>query len=196
MTPTGEVSAAIIAGGQGTRMGGRIKALIEVDGETILARQLRLLREVVGGEIIISANDPLPFAGCAHRVIADEVRDSGPLAGLAACRAAITSPWLLCIASDMPSISAAVLAAIIAARDSSVDAVIPVIDGRPEPLCALYGPRCLEVFRERLTSGRRSLRGLVDCDDLVVRTLTEADIRDVDPTFSSFTNLNLPDDLG
>ena len=53
MTPAG-FSGVVLAGGKSSRMG-RDKATLFVAGETLLARQLRLLAEAGGAELLVSA---------------------------------------------------------------------------------------------------------------------------------------------
>jgi molybdopterin-guanine dinucleotide biosynthesis protein A len=53
------VSALILAGGKATRFGGIAKHLLVVDGETIFARQVRVLAPRVA-EILVSCADDIP----------------------------------------------------------------------------------------------------------------------------------------
>jgi molybdopterin-guanine dinucleotide biosynthesis protein A len=53
-----DASALILAGGKATRLGGIAKHLIIVGGETILARQTRILAPRVA-EIIVSSPQPI-----------------------------------------------------------------------------------------------------------------------------------------
>ena len=80
-----KILGAIIAGGHSTRMGGREKSFILLDGATLLDRTLSRLRFQVD-EVIINANgDPARFASTKTIVIEDILTDVGtPLAGLQA----------------------------------------------------------------------------------------------------------------
>jgi molybdopterin-guanine dinucleotide biosynthesis protein A len=69
----------VLAGGQSRRMG-TDKALLQLSGETLLARALRLLRPQVEG-LAISANMPIT---AEYPILADEVPDQGPLGGVLA----------------------------------------------------------------------------------------------------------------
>lgn len=104
----GPLVAAIIAGGRAVRLGGRVKALIEIDGETILDRQRALLAPRVDA-IVISANDAAPFADTGLEVVADRAEGGGPMLGIAAALEATGADWLLALGSDMPNVSGAVL---------------------------------------------------------------------------------------
>lgn len=70
----------ILAGGLGTRMGGRNKATILLDGQSLLAHVANRLKPMVAA-IIISSNEPVEFAELP--VIKDDLPGRpGPLAGI------------------------------------------------------------------------------------------------------------------
>jgi molybdenum cofactor guanylyltransferase len=78
-----KILGAIIAGGHSTRMGGREKSFLELDGTTLLERTLSRLRFQVD-EVVINANgDAARFAKTGAVVIEDLLSEVGtPLAGL------------------------------------------------------------------------------------------------------------------
>jgi molybdopterin-guanine dinucleotide biosynthesis protein A len=187
-----DVTAVILAGGAGRRMGGAIKPLLEVDGRRILDRQLAVLRPRVGA-VVVSANDaawsPVP-------VIADPVVDGGPLAGLAAGLAAATTPWILAVAGDMPWLAGAVIDRILATADGEIDgAVVPRVGGFPEPLLAAYHVRALPAITAALARGERSPSRLIERGELAVRWIEEAALRELDAELRSFASVNEPSDL-
>lgn len=188
------IVAAVIAGGRAVRFGGRVKALLEIDGSTILDRQRRAVEGRVA-EVVVSANDPAPFAATGLRVIADDGDASGPMAGISACLTATGADWLLATASDMPMVTAAVVDLLIDGIADDVDAVAPWVGGYPEPLLALYSRRCLPELRRRLSGSGRSLGRLLAGDALRVARLPEAALRAVDPDLRCLINLNRPGDL-
>ena len=63
---------------------GRDKAGVEFAGEPLWQRQLRTLRQTGADEILISGREDACYRDCGFPVIEDKVRDSGPLAGVAA----------------------------------------------------------------------------------------------------------------
>jgi molybdopterin-guanine dinucleotide biosynthesis protein A len=76
------VTGVVLAGGQGSRMGGVDKGLQPFRGEPMVAHVLARLAPQVS-EILINANrNPEAYASFGHRVIADEIAGfAGPLAG-------------------------------------------------------------------------------------------------------------------
>lgn len=189
-----DVAAAIIAGGQARRLEGRVKALIQVQGRTVLDRQLAVLAPAFPA-MAISANDPTPFRATGLPVLPDSRPGLGPLAGIAAALAWCPAPYLLVVAGDMPYVDAPVIDLLLAGRGPGVDVVVPFIGGLPEPLLALYARSCLPVAEQRLRAGRHKTAGLITEEGLLVRRVDEPALRAVDPALRCFTNLNAASDL-
>lgn len=78
-----KILGAIIAGGNSTRMGGREKAFLELDGVTLIERVSSRIGFQVDDLVINANGDPTRFAALDHVVIADRLDDvRTPLAGL------------------------------------------------------------------------------------------------------------------
>ena len=77
-----EVSGVVLAGGQGSRMGGVDKGLQEFRGKPMVAHAIERLAPQVG-EIIINANRNVEeYRAFGHRVVSDSITGfAGPLAG-------------------------------------------------------------------------------------------------------------------
>src|SRR5262249_45890562 len=105
MSPSNRCAAAVLAGGQATRMGGRQKAFLTLEGRRIIDRQLEVLGSVFG-EIWISANDPQPFQDLGLPVVPDAIPGVGPLGGLVAVLEASFAARVFVVACDMPFIVA------------------------------------------------------------------------------------------
>ena len=101
MSPAPALSAGILAGGEGRRMGGADKGLVLYRGLPLVRHVLAALADQCG-ECIVSANRNLDvYEAFGVRVVRD-VAGSGPLAGLAALLAAARHDWLLCVPCDAP----------------------------------------------------------------------------------------------
>jgi molybdopterin-guanine dinucleotide biosynthesis protein A len=202
---TSDFSALILAGGKATRLGGIAKHAIVVDGETIFARQVRLLSPRVA-EILVAGPAIEGF-----RNVRDVMEGAGPLAGIAAGLAACRTPWLLVIAGDMPRVTGELIDALMsAARTGSdatsatqndavgnsgrtsisdeLDAVGVRVNGLPEPLLCVLHTRVLPVIERALAAGRFKASRILTDDGLRVRWL------DADP--DAVRNINSPEDLG
>ena len=182
-------AAAIMAGGKATRMGGRPKSFLVVEGERIIDRQLAVLRPR-HDEIFIIANDVPLYQPLGLPVHPDLVLDAGPLAGILAAVVAARADRVIAIACDMPYLSAEALALL---EEGDEDVVIPVAGGRPEPLFARYGRACAAAIRARLDRGERKVTSFFA--DVSVREIPEERLRAVDPTLRFLANCNSPEDL-
>ena len=127
-----------------------------------------------------------------HLVAVDVFPDCGSLGGIYTGLNASPTQWCLVTACDMPFLSAPLLSHLASLRDG-FDAVVPVVDGRPEPTHALYTRRCLPAIEARLSAGQLKISGFFD--DVAVRYVPENEIRDFDPDLLSFFNINRPEDL-
>ncbi len=110
------VAAVILAGGQGRRMGGADKGLIEYQGRPLTEWALAALTPQVD-ELVISANRNFDaYAAYGHRVLPDTLRDfPGPLAGVLAALQAVAADWLLVAPCDTPHLPVDLAARLLAA---------------------------------------------------------------------------------
>lgn len=192
------VAAAIIGGGAARRFGGAPKHLLEVEGQSIAARQLSALR-VVFDHVFVVARDPAPWMDFGVQVVTDEFRAAhdervGPLAGIEAALRGLPSDKhsVVCVACDMPFLEPAALQRL---RDESPDAdvVMPRVAGHPEPLFARYGRAVLPTASAQLQTGDYKVSRLLD--GINVAWLEETELRRMDPTLRFLCNVNRPEDL-
>jgi len=195
-----QISAAIIAGGMATRMGGAAKAFLDLGGEAILDRQLYILRPRFA-DLIAAAGSEEPrgetanaFTSRGMRIVVDEFPSAGPLAGLHAALAACKTEWVFALACDMPFLDGTLIdqLATIAMYDDASDALIPSRKGKPEPLHALYRPRLAAEAASCLANGRRAVVDLLS--GVNTRLLKEKDLPGMSQSYT-WTNLNTPADL-
>ncbi len=182
-----EVSALILAGGKATRFGGIAKHEIVIDGETIFARQVRVLAPRVA-EIVVSS--PRPIEG--YRTVQDVVAGIGPLAGIAAGLAACRTEWLLVVAGDMPHITGQLIDLLLCdlRETAPISAVGVRVGGMPEPLvCLLRRDDMLPIVERRIAAGDYKASRLLT-DELQVRWI---ELGDADR--KAVRNVNSPEDL-
>lgn len=191
-----DISAVILAGGISRRLG-RDKAAEPFGDETLLHRVVRRASESVDSNdvVIVVANtgqsERAP-ADIPHRLVLDALPGSGTLGGIYTGLEAARNEWALVVACDLPFLSAPLLRYMTGLRDG-VDAVVPVIGGRPEPTHALYSRLCLPAISQQLQAGQLKAAGFLDL--VRVRYVDEDEARRFDPELLSFFNVNRPEDL-
>lgn len=180
-------SAAILAGGQARRFGGRDKRGLVVDGRSILERQMAVLIELTRDILIVGASD----ATYPARSVPDHIPGCGPLGGLHAALDAAEGDATIVIACDMPYLSTPFLECLLTlTRDA--DAVVPHTARGYHPLCAAYTRACLAPVAARLAEGRLKMVELFE--DVRVRVVTADEIAAFGSSDRLLTNVNTPAD--
>jgi molybdenum cofactor guanylyltransferase len=188
------VSGAVLTGGRSSRMG-HDKALIEIQGESILERTLRSLSSVSSHLFIVGERDAYRRFGVP--VLADAVSGAGPLGGIATALLNSPTDYMFIVGCDMPLLSSPLLQAM-ASEPRSFDALVPYPirgsdNSEPQPLHALYSTRCINPIMARLKRNELKIQEFLD--DIDVRLLDFQWLRQFDPDLRSFTNVNTPEDL-
>ncbi len=157
------ISAAILAGGQASRLSGLPKGTLRVGRQmTIMERQIHQCRESGMHEVIIVANHSEPYESFGVPIIADNRTNAGPMAGIEAALAHYqgSAEAVLFVPCDLPFISAREFNCM---RNrfltSQASAVYAVTRGSVwHPLCAIAGCDLLTTVSDALTRGERKIR--------------------------------------
>jgi molybdenum cofactor guanylyltransferase len=174
----------VLAGGRGRRIGGD-KAIVELEGRALVRYPLETLHEVCDRVAVVAKRDTIlpALAGVADLWIEpDEPRH--PLAGVAHALALAGGRSVLAVAVDLPLVDAATLRALCAVDPAGAAAVVPRVEGRLQPLCALYLPAAARPLAAFDASARATD---------VVEQLGIREVAFADPT--PFLNVNRPEDL-
>ena len=180
-------TAAILAGGQARRLGGRDKSALRVGAGSILERQLAVLRALTPHILIVGRAS----AGVDVRVVEDRIAGAGALGGLYTALVEAPTEQVLVVACDMPFISAPFLATL-AALGTGCDAAIPRDAHGPHPLCASYHRRIADRLKTCIDEG--ALRISDALRDLQVRDIGPDELAPFDPDGRLLINVNTPGD--
>ena len=168
---------------------GMDKAALAIDGVTMIDRAIGLVRSagieaaIVGGKASY---------GAGIRVVGDDWPGAGPLGGIATALRDSRSEWSLVIACDMPYLTTEWLEFLISRADSEFDAVAPMNERGPEPLCALYHRSAEPKIRGAMERGvRKVTEGL---NELRVLYLESETWKGFDSDGLLFKNMNEPAD--
>jgi molybdopterin-guanine dinucleotide biosynthesis protein A len=181
------VAAVILAGGQGRRMGGADKGLVEFQGRPLIEWVLDALAPQVE-EIVISANRNIErYAKYGRRVLPDELPDfPGPLAGVLAALQAVDTDWLLVVPCDTPHLPADLALRLLgAAQLEKVSLAVAADDARTHHSCFVVRTDQCDNLAAFLARGERAVRQW------------QASLSSVRVRFDAagFANFNRPEDM-
>ena len=154
-----QVTAAIIAGGKGERIGGQDKGWLEVNGQPMIEWILQSIAPQVP-HIIINANRNLKrYQQYQFPVITDPVNDfSGPLAGISAVMKAAQTDYILTLPCDTPKVSANLVERMWHTLIANHADIAIAHDGRRlQPMTALIATRLLPSLEAFLAAGDRKV---------------------------------------
>jgi molybdopterin-guanine dinucleotide biosynthesis protein A len=192
-TRSDDMTGVLLAGGRSRRMG-RDKRFLELDGRTLLDLTLAGL-EAVFSTVIVSVADRDPrLDSLRHRVVTDVVPDRAALGGLYTALSASATPRIFAAACDMPLLNPAVVARLLTLAGNADVVMVQLANGL-QPMHAIYSKACLPHLERMASANQLAIQELSRASGLNVRIVPEEDIRDLDPQFLSFLNVNTPADL-
>lgn len=192
------LSALILAGGKGKRMGFQEKALLDIDGRPLISYVIRRLEKVVG-DIIISVRDKaqkelLMSVLPEYAYVCDIHKNTGPLSGIISGLSACKEEYCFIAACDMPFINEKIVEMLFDMSKNHDAAIVRRENGRIETLHAVYKcrPMILETNRA-IINGETKI--LAPINRMKVNYVEIGSIRKIDPDLRTFININTPEDL-
>ena len=184
------VSGIILAGGKSRRMG-VFKPFLLIEGRRMIDVIIDKLRPFFG-EIMIVTDNKNKFLGFKDvRVVEDLVKECGPLGGIYTGLKEMSDESGFFIACDMPFLHNGLIERIL---DATVEGgriqevVLPLVEGKIEPLHSVYSKRILPKIKTALEQKRLSIKDfLKDCRCKYV------EVREDER--KSFANINTREDL-
>ena len=194
------MGAVVLAGGRSSRMGPS-KALLDWHGRTAVAHAVEVVGEGVGGGPVCVVRAPGQELPTLDAIVADDaVAHRGPLGGLHAGLTAVAGQVEVVFACgvDTPLLAPAFVRAVCGSLRDGDAAVVPVIDGRAQPLLAAYrtaiAPQ-LQALLDRGAFGLRDISGTCAVRELSEHELlADAELAAVDPRLRSAANANTPEE--
>lgn len=186
-----KAAAIILSGGKSSRMGTN-KALLKINEKTNIERISDRLKPLFD-DIILVTNDLEQYEFLGLKIVSDQFPGMGPLAGVHAGLKASEYETNFIVACDMPFVSGELAQALVD-KSSDYDAVIPVINGKQQPLFAVFQKRAAIEVEQCIKQERLRMKHLLD--RLNVLYVTEKDLE----TNSShdlervFFNMNHPNE--
>jgi molybdenum cofactor guanylyltransferase len=182
----------LLAGGQATRMGGGDKALRTLGGIPLLAHAIASLRPQCDALLISANGEAKRFARFDLPIVADDIENAGPLAGILAgldFAAAQQASFVVSAPTDTPFLPADLVAKLHAARAAaSADIACTRSGGATHPAIAFWPVAVRTALRQALDQNLRKV------DRFMSRYVVAYADWPVTP-FDPFFNINAPDDL-
>lgn len=148
------IHGLLLTGGKSTRMG-QDKASIQIGNQTLAERVAAELGKVCERVTVLGPN---PVRGTTDH-LSDEDQYPGPLVAISRVK---TDADAVFIAScDLPAFNSELVHTLLSLLDHH-DAVMPVLAGREQPLCAIYKGRALESAGALVDQGERRVMTWVD----------------------------------
>lgn len=183
------ISGIILAGGQGQRFGGADKGLLLLDGRPLVAHVASALLPQVS-TLIISANRNLDSYRTLGYAVVEDLRGPflGPLAGIAAALATVTTELALVAPCDTPFLPHDLCQRLYAALQHHQADIAIAHDGqRLQQMCVLLRRELLDSLNTELAAGRLKVqKWMVEQRHCIVDFSDEA---------RCFMNINNNDDL-
>ena len=183
------ITAVVLAGGRGRRLGGQDKGLVDLDGRPLIEHILGLVTPQVSAVIINANRNQQIYADLGHPVISDNMADyQGPLAGFAVALAACNTDYIMTLPCDGPYVPVDLVSRLSAAmKDNDAELAVAYDGQRMQPVYALIPRSLLGSLQDFLDAGDRKI------DLWYARHNTAlADFSDV---IDTFFNINTEDDL-
>ena len=183
-----DVTAVILAGGQGRRMGGQDKGLLDFGGRLMIEIIIEAL-ENQRIDIVINANrNQSTYQSYGYPVISDDLKDfQGPLAGFASAMAAVKTKFILTLPCDSPMLADNFVECFIESHNREQAPVCVAHDGkRLQPVYALIDTGLLDDLKRFLQIGERKI-------DRWYAQYSYANV-DFSNATTMFENINTPED--
>jgi len=194
-------TGVILAGGENRRMP-VLKAFIEVDGEKIIEKNLKIMQKLFK-EIFIVTNQPEIYLYLGIPLFGDVYNVRGPMTGIFTSLLNASNRWVFITACDMPFINEHLIR-YMASKRNNYDAVAPkssvpsfrkgkLRGDYTEPLFAFYSKRLILNMEKSIIAGKTGLKDFLN--NKRVKYIKTDEIKNIDKDAKSFVNLNAPEDL-
>ena len=181
------ITAVILAGGQGVRFSGLDKGLLELNKRPLIQHLVNRIKPQVS-KIIISANRNLDtYKNLGFPVFEDDIRGyAGPLAGILKALQQSQSDWLLTVPADSPFIPIDIAQQLISSVQNKKIA-IPHDGKHLQPTFALIHKSMEASLKDFLDKGERKARVWMQQQPHI--------IVDFSDKTDAFTNINTEGEL-
>ena len=185
-------TGVILSGGLNTRFSGKNKAFVSVGGKRIIDRLLEVFTELFD-DLILVTNHPEEFLQWDLTIVTDIFDLRSSLTGIHTGLFYANNPYAFFSACDTPFLNKDLVGILIEQIEPKIDIIMPHTAAGFEPLCAIYSKRCLKPAEDHLKAKKLKIQWALRSSR--TKTISEKELRRVDPELISFFNINTPQDL-
>lgn len=181
-----DVTAIVLCGGSGSRLGEADKTLLRVLGRPLVSHTVDGLAPQVGRVVLSCGRDPAPYAELGYEVVPDVRPGDGPLGGVAGALPSVDSDWILIHPGDAPFPDHALVARL-GPTAATRGLAVPRTGSQRQHLVLLLSRAMAGELVGYYEAGGRAIR--LWLDEHEVEGVDMSDVAD------SFFNVNTPADL-
>ena len=193
------LTGIILAGGKSSRLG-RNKSTEILLGKSLFHRVVESIAKVCDPILVVtSADSIIPELPSQYpmREIIDVEKNKGPLQALQSALPYSDTPYSFIASCDVPFLSSSLIErmAAMCPNNQSLDAIVPVIEGKPQVLHSIYHRR-IEATIRRISSDEPRTLGITSIlKELRVLFVDQKDILRTDSDLWSFFDIDNKEDL-
>lgn len=184
------MTGIILCGGRNARMGEN-KAFIEIDGERIIERTIRIFRDIFQ-EIILVTNAPLEYLDLEVKIVTDIIKGKAALGGIYSGLFHSSFDHAFVCPCDMPSLNRDFIQYMVR-KTNGYDIVVPSTPHGLQPLHAIYSKKCIPSIKKLIDEDKLKITGFYKMPK-VLRIPADV-IAEFGPFEKMFVNINSPEDL-
>jgi len=178
-----EITAVVLAGGQGRRVDEQDKGLLEFRGKNLVEHVIKSLSTQTDNIVVVANRNIETYTALGFPVISDRIEGfQGPLAGIDAAFSVTGSSFLLCVPCDSPFIPDNLMQRLILSATGNNPIVVASDGKRLHPVISLVHRSVWPDIENRLSEGRLRLMEWIEA--------TGYDIADFSSSPEVLQNLN------
>jgi len=183
---TADITALLLCGGKGARLGGQDKPLLSLGSDKIINHLLTRLKPQTGEIVISCSRNVARYEAYESRIVVDEAPDEGPLGGLQSAFKAVNTEWALTCPGDIPFLTSELVTRL--SLDAERQGVaVPFADNERQNLCLLINRKRRNELVAFYAQGGRAVKRWLDFASIQSTDLSELG--------SSFFNVNTAREL-
>lgn len=180
----------ILAGGKSSRFKSN-KAMAKISSQRLIDRIIDVLSDVCS-EIILVTNTPDQYKDLGIRTVVDIIPGKGPLSGMHGGLICSYTDLNFITACDLPFINKDILHYLLDQAGIYDDAVVPIVEGYPEPLAAVYRKTCIKPIEDALINNQYKVKSIFS--HIKLKYIAEQELQQFAGPMNFF-NINTQDDL-